>query len=260
MREHGRAKISQTKPSALGVCDRCGALYNLRDLVWQEQYVGPRLQNLGILVCKQGCLDKPQEQLRTIVLPPDPVPLKNARPENYVSDNNPLSALGANANPALWRYSTRIGNLTGGGGIQSAFDSNSNKPAWMSACNTISNSSYRNYVGINWAGDVSGITTPSSLAPPIITHVVTSFTATAPNDRSFLNNVATGYLVQGSPNAVSWTTIASGTTAGTNGEEVSGTCAGGSYQFHRFAIQGDQLNFVAIAQVTFNVGDEGTLL
>lgn len=41
-----------------------------------------QLQNLRILVC-DICLDKPQTQLRTIILPPDPVALFNTRPELY---------------------------------------------------------------------------------------------------------------------------------------------------------------------------------
>lgn len=82
MRPHGHARISQTNPQALGVCDRCGALYNLRDLRFQFDWRGALLQNLRILVCG-GCYDQPQEQLRTIVLPPDPVPVLNPRPEQY---------------------------------------------------------------------------------------------------------------------------------------------------------------------------------
>lgn len=46
------------------------------------------MQNLRILVCKgNNCLDTPQEQLRTIVLPPDPEPIINARPELYAEDS-----------------------------------------------------------------------------------------------------------------------------------------------------------------------------
>lgn len=82
MRQHGRASINARSPKALGVCDRCGALYNLNALQWQFEWAGTKLQNLRLLVCK-SCLDVPQEQLRTIVLPPDPVPVMNPRPEPY---------------------------------------------------------------------------------------------------------------------------------------------------------------------------------
>jgi hypothetical protein len=48
------------------------------------------MQNLRILVCRDtggGCLDVPSEAaLRTIVLPPDPPPVFNARPEAYPID------------------------------------------------------------------------------------------------------------------------------------------------------------------------------
>lgn len=259
-RPHGRASLSVPPRSAWAVCDRCGALYDHYKLSWQYQWQGPQLQNIRVLVC-QGCYDKPQEQLRMMIIPPDPIPVQNARPENYVANNNPLSAIGANARQEFWRYSTRIGNLTGGGGVDAAFNANANKPAWMCANNSISNSSYNNYVGINWAGDVSGITTPSSLMARVIKHVVGSFSATAPNDRSFLGNTATPYVVQGAPVPTgwgAWTTISSGTTTGVSGETISGTCTGGAYQFHRIAFLGDQTNFVAVANVEFNVTERGS--
>lgn len=44
--------------------------------------------NKRILVCTDGdCLDVPAEAaLRTIVIPPDPPPIMNARPEAYAID------------------------------------------------------------------------------------------------------------------------------------------------------------------------------
>lgn len=41
--------------------------------------------NTRVLVCDE-CLDIPQRQLGTIILSPDPVPLANARPEQYPID------------------------------------------------------------------------------------------------------------------------------------------------------------------------------
>ena len=265
MRQHGRASVNVNNPRAFAVCDRCGFLYNHDMLQWQYQWVGVKLQNQYRLVC-QSCLDVPQEQLRTIVLPPDPVPIMNARPESYVSDDNSMSALGASPNPNLrdyWRYSNQIGNLTGGGGVPSAFDGTINKPSWQSACNGISNSSYQNYVGINWAGNVSELNMPSSMKPPVIRHSLTSFTAYSPNDRGFLGGEATDWVVQSSPVNTSlwgaWTTISSGTTGGTPGESISAECTGGLYQFHRIAFLGDQVNYVSVAQVEFNVAQVGTV-
>lgn len=76
------ASVSRTNPRALGNCDRCDFTYNLSDLTWQYQWVGNKLQNLRILVCP-SCLDKPQMQLRSIVIPPDPVPVLNPRQDQH---------------------------------------------------------------------------------------------------------------------------------------------------------------------------------
>lgn len=78
----GRARTSSRNPQAHAICDRCGCRYNLKDLSFQYDWRGPVLQNLRILVCPP-CIDTPQEQLRTIVLPADPVPVLNARPQDF---------------------------------------------------------------------------------------------------------------------------------------------------------------------------------
>lgn len=54
------------------------------DLTWQFQFAGPNLQNLRLLVCQQ-CNDVPQPQLKPRLLPPDPPPVLNARPQNYLA-------------------------------------------------------------------------------------------------------------------------------------------------------------------------------
>lgn len=82
----GRAKVNANSPAALGVCDRCGLTYNLKaDLRWQYQWQGTQLQNLRLLVCDE-CLDVPQPQLKVIILPPDPLPVLNPRPEQYAAE------------------------------------------------------------------------------------------------------------------------------------------------------------------------------
>jgi len=263
-RPHGRASISPTNPRALGICDRCDARYNHDQLNWQFAWGGPRIYNTRILVC-QSCLDKLQENgLRTIVLPPDPIPIDNARPEADVQDTNPLSGLGMSANLFMPQYGSFIGNLTGGGGLNAAFDANSAKPSWQSASNMVSNSSYNNYVGMNWAGRVDNLNMPSSLKPPVIRHSLVGFSITAPNDRSFLGNGPTSFVVQGSPTNTAlygaWTTISSGTTSGTPGETIGGECTGSLYQFHRVAFLGDQLSPVSIAQAAFNVAQIGHIV
>lgn len=261
MRPHGNAQISARAPRALGVCDRCGSLYNLDTLQWQWDWQqGPRLFNLRILVCR-SCLDVPQESGRTIVLPPDPVPVANPRPENYVLADNPLSPL--NYNPARnflpqAQATSNIGNMTLNAGVDAAFDGNINKRAEMSAALSISNSSFQNTVGKNWAADNSGtlLTLPSSV--PAQTHVVSSFSIYAPNDRKFLNSASgvTGFHFNGSSNGTTWTTISSGTTAGTVAEAITVTTTSAvAYQFHQIALQGDGLSAVALAQFVMNVSD-----
>lgn len=79
----GRALVNQRNPSAHAVCDRCGFRYNRSDLVWQYQWEGVKLQNLRLLVCARTCNDIPQAALKTIIIPPDPLPVYNPRPENY---------------------------------------------------------------------------------------------------------------------------------------------------------------------------------
>lgn len=46
---------------------------------------GTQVMNTQVLVC-ETCLDLLQRQLGTIILPPDPVAVKNARPEQYAID------------------------------------------------------------------------------------------------------------------------------------------------------------------------------
>jgi hypothetical protein len=84
MRPHGRrAHVNPTNPEAFAQCDRCGFWYNRSQLLWQYEWSGTDLINTGKLVCRAICLDVPQEQLRTILLPPDPPSILNARPPNF---------------------------------------------------------------------------------------------------------------------------------------------------------------------------------
>ena len=87
-RFRGRATVDPNYPQAQGVCDRCGVHYLLKDLRAQFQWSGNSLINQNLLVCDR-CLDVPQEQLRTIILPPDPPPIMNARPPNFTVEDEP---------------------------------------------------------------------------------------------------------------------------------------------------------------------------
>jgi hypothetical protein len=78
----GRAKTSSSSPRAFAICDRCGFTYNHINLQWQFDWRGPTMQNVRILVCNE-CLDDPQEQQRAIVVPADPVPIMQARTQDF---------------------------------------------------------------------------------------------------------------------------------------------------------------------------------
>jgi len=80
----GRAKVSSRNPKAFAVCMRCGIWYNRSELVFQFDWRGSQLQNLFILVCKH-CYDRPQEQLRAITLPADPVPIFYPSVEDFAN-------------------------------------------------------------------------------------------------------------------------------------------------------------------------------
>jgi len=54
-------------------------------MVWQYRYAGSELINTRLLVHPDE-YDIPNEQFKTLILPPDPDPLMNARPEQYVID------------------------------------------------------------------------------------------------------------------------------------------------------------------------------
>ena len=84
-RPHGKARVDVLWPQSFACCDRCGGLRNLVDLSWQMQWAGPTIINLRLLVCGK-CLDAPTDQLRTIMIPADPPPVYNARPEAYALD------------------------------------------------------------------------------------------------------------------------------------------------------------------------------
>jgi hypothetical protein len=81
----GRARTDASNPQAHAICDRCGFRYNHVDLRWQFDWRGASLMNLRILVC-DTCYDEPQQQLRAIVVPADPVPIENPRIEYFVAD------------------------------------------------------------------------------------------------------------------------------------------------------------------------------
>lgn len=95
----GRARISSRNPRAAAICDRCGFVYNHVNLSWQYDWAGASLINKRILVC-DTCNDVPQQQLRAIVVPADPVPIQNPRVQDYVrAEANDRYTQGNTTNP-----------------------------------------------------------------------------------------------------------------------------------------------------------------
>jgi hypothetical protein len=97
----GRARTSASNPQAFAVCDRCGIWYNHSTLRWQFDWRGAKLQNIYILVCPH-CYDDPQQQLRSIVVPSDPVPIKNPRVEAYYQNETNFRTTQAGATVDQW--------------------------------------------------------------------------------------------------------------------------------------------------------------
>jgi hypothetical protein len=118
----GRAKTSARDPQGFAVCQRCGIWYNRVDLNFQFDWRGSQIQNLYILVCRK-CMDIPQEQLRAITLPADPVPLFypsvedfNAAEVDYLTVSqpvfDPVTGIQEQTTPT-YRVTQNCENLTG---------------------------------------------------------------------------------------------------------------------------------------------------
>jgi hypothetical protein len=67
--------------------------YNRSDLQFQMEWRGPTLKNIYVLVCTRTCLDVPQEQLRSINLPADPVPVYFPSVEQFEQDETDYRSL-----------------------------------------------------------------------------------------------------------------------------------------------------------------------
>lgn len=84
-----RAPTSIRDPKPTGLCRRCGFYFPLERLAEQYEWRGPSLGKILTRVCvsNPGCLDLPQEQLRTIIIGPDPIPPRDASPTFYQQQN-----------------------------------------------------------------------------------------------------------------------------------------------------------------------------
>jgi hypothetical protein len=257
-RPHGRARVSQSYPQAHAICDRCGFEFLHADLTWQYDFQGPRLANKYILVCRT-CMDVPFQHNRTIILPPDPVPIANPRPENYVLADTPVSY-------SLWeplalvRTPTQSGNIGTMSNVDAAFRAPANKGSGISALSMTSIIG-PNYLGKNWCAQTGGPTsTPSPLTATGVTYNIGSFVAQAPADQSFLKSGATALEFDGWSGSA-WVPLWSGTSAGTANETVSvtlGSSAQGQYYAHRLVLTGDGTR-LAVASLTINAISDGVV-
>lgn len=71
--------IDPDNPEALGICDYSGIIFMRKDLCRQMEWRGDQLVWTGFYV-GQPFVDKPNQQNRTPILPPDPVPVLDPRP------------------------------------------------------------------------------------------------------------------------------------------------------------------------------------
>jgi hypothetical protein len=83
--------INPDNPSALGICDESGFVFNHKDLVKQMEWRGNNLVWTGLMV-GPPYVDKPSQQNRPPIVKGDPKPVKNPRlPKDYTNpDDNPV--------------------------------------------------------------------------------------------------------------------------------------------------------------------------
>jgi len=98
----GRKRRTQPKfdahdPRAIAICDGCGFLVQHSHLREKKDYRGGSVPvGLGVWVCA-SCDDVPQPYYRRQLLRPDPVPVRNPRPDYnptyYVLDENGIQRI-----------------------------------------------------------------------------------------------------------------------------------------------------------------------
>lgn len=71
--------VDESSPLARGICDKTGFVFRNIDLVKQMEWRGNSIEWTGFMVGKPYA-DVPNEQLRTILFPADPVPVTLPRP------------------------------------------------------------------------------------------------------------------------------------------------------------------------------------
>lgn len=79
------ARTNPASPRGWATDMKSGFVTNLEDMQFQYEFRGLGLYNTQVLTFGRF-LDEPQRQLGSVILPPDPPGLFNARPEAYPSD------------------------------------------------------------------------------------------------------------------------------------------------------------------------------
>lgn len=86
MRKHPKyTRTNSRSPDGWATDMRSGFVVLAKDLIEEGQWRGLKVMPTGTLTTKRF-VDKPQRQLGTLILSPDPVALQNARPEQYPID------------------------------------------------------------------------------------------------------------------------------------------------------------------------------
>lgn len=101
-------KVDINNPSAAGVCDRSGFVFNHEDLVKQMEWRGNKLVWTGMLV-GPPFVDKPNRQNKPPRTKDDPRAIRNSRvPEGYIPiDSNPapeINNLTDELNNIVWQH------------------------------------------------------------------------------------------------------------------------------------------------------------
>jgi hypothetical protein len=89
----GASRTNPRNPFGQGVCDRTGFALQHNRMQRQFQWGGAKLFDTGYLVRPQS-LDKPQDQYRSLILPGDPQPLVNPRPDYWQTPPYPANTPG----------------------------------------------------------------------------------------------------------------------------------------------------------------------
>jgi hypothetical protein len=99
--------INRNDPQAAGRCDRGGEIRKRSELHPEMIWAGNRLQHNGFWVCEKH-MDPPHPQDKTIILKPDPIPVRDPRPDIDVmaargdAPLQPSTPVGGDTNPVTW--------------------------------------------------------------------------------------------------------------------------------------------------------------